>query len=172
MPALVNAIHNKADITLVVLDNSGTAMTGFQPHPGLEVNATGEEVPAIDIPAICRAMGAKVRICDPFDLEETEKALITLAEDREGVKVVVLKQICALSPEKKGKKKFEMSVDAQVCLGENCGCNRLCTRIFKCPGLIWDDDKKVARIDEVLCAGCGVCASICPSGAIRREEAA
>ena len=172
MPALVNAIHNKADITLVILDNSGTAMTGFQPHPGLELNATGEEVPAVDIPAVCRAMGAKVRICDPFDLEETEKTLVTMAGDREGVKVVVLKQICALSPEKKGKKKFEMLVDAQVCLGENCGCNRLCTRIFKCPGLIWDNDKKVARIDEVICTGCGVCASICPSGAIRREEVA
>jgi indolepyruvate ferredoxin oxidoreductase alpha subunit len=172
MPALVNAIHNKADITLVILDNSGTAMTGFQPHPGLEVNAMGEEVPAVDISAVCRAMGAKVRICDPFDLEETEKTLVMMAEDREGVKVVVMKQICALSPEKKGKKKFEMFVDAQVCLGENCGCNRLCTRIFKCPGLIWDDDKKVARIDEVICAGCGVCASICPSGAIRRKEVA
>jgi indolepyruvate ferredoxin oxidoreductase alpha subunit len=171
MPALVNAIHNKADITLVILDNSGTAMTGFQAHPGLEVNATGEQVPAVDIPAVCRAMGAKVRICDPFDLEETEKTLVAMAEDREGAKVVVLKQICALSPEKKGKKKFEMSVDAQVCLGESCGCNRLCTRIFKCPGLIWDDGKKVARIDEVICTGCGVCASICPSGAIRRKEA-
>jgi indolepyruvate ferredoxin oxidoreductase alpha subunit len=117
-------------------------------------------------------MGAKVRICDPFDLEETENTLVTMAEDRAGVKVVVLKQICALSPEKKGKRKYEMFVDEQVCLGENCGCNRLCTRIFKCPGLIWDNDKKVARIDEVICTGCGVCASICPSGAIRREEVA
>ena len=171
MPALVNAIHNKADITLVVLDNSGTAMTGFQAHPGLKVNALGEDVPAVDIPEICRAMGAKVKICDPFDLEETRKTLLDMIEE-EGVKVVVLRQICALSPEKKGAKPYKMAVNETLCLGENCGCNRLCTRVFKCPGLIWDEKRKVAMIDEVICAGCGVCASICPSGAIERKEAA
>jgi indolepyruvate ferredoxin oxidoreductase alpha subunit len=171
MPALVNAIHNKADITLVVLDNSGTAMTGFQAHPGLQVNAVGEDVPAVDIPEICAAMGAKVKICDPFDLKKTEETLLDMIEE-EGVKVVVLRQICALSPEKKGAKAYKMAVNEAVCLGENCGCNRLCTRIFKCPGLIWDEKRKVAKIDEVICAGCGVCASICPSGAIERKEAA
>jgi indolepyruvate ferredoxin oxidoreductase alpha subunit len=116
-------------------------------------------------------MGAKVKICDPFDLEETRKTLLDVIEE-EGVKVVVLRQICALSPEKKGAKAYKMAVNEAVCLGENCGCNRLCTRIFKCPGLIWDEKNKVAMIDEVICAGCGVCASICPSGAIERKEAA
>jgi indolepyruvate ferredoxin oxidoreductase alpha subunit len=171
MPALVNAIHNRAEITLIVLDNSGTAMTGFQAHPGLEVNAVGDRVPAVDIPETCKAMGAKVRVCDPFDLEVTRKTLLDMIEEK-GLKVVVLRQICALSPEKKGKKKFDMSVNQHVCLGENCGCNRLCTRIFKCPGLIWDKEENAARIDEVICAGCGVCASVCPSGAIERKEAA
>jgi indolepyruvate ferredoxin oxidoreductase alpha subunit len=65
-----------------------------------------------------------------------------------------------------------MSVNRHVCLGGNCGCNRLCTRIFKCPGLIWDKEQNAARIDEVICAGCGVCASICPSCAIQRKETA
>lgn len=171
MPALVNAIHNKADITLVILDNSGTAMTGFQAHPGLNVNAAGDESPAVDIPSVCSAMGAAVEVCDPFDIEATQQTLLGMIE-KEGVKVVVLKQICALSPEKKGKKQYEMTVDEALCSGETCGCNRLCTRIFKCPGLIWDKDAKTARIDGVICTGCGVCTSICPSGAIRREEAA
>ncbi|MEA3359176.1 MAG: thiamine pyrophosphate-dependent enzyme, partial [Thermodesulfobacteriota bacterium] len=170
MPSLVNAIHNRADLTLIVLDNSGTAMTGFQAHPGLEINAVGDDVPAVDIPAICRAMGAKVSVCDPFDIEKTQKLLLEAAGDREGVKVVVLRQICALSPEKKGKKTFDMSVDEDICIGENCGCNKLCTRIFKCPGLMWDNEKKTARIDEIICTGCGVCASICPSGAIKKKE--
>jgi indolepyruvate ferredoxin oxidoreductase, alpha subunit len=171
MPALVNAVHNKADITLIVLDNSGTAMTGFQSHPGLEMNALGQRSPAVDIPEVCKAIGAKVRVCDPFDLEETQKTMLEVIEDT-GVKVLILRQICALSPEKKAAKKFEMSVSQERCLGENCGCNRLCTRIFKCPGLIWDKNRKTARIDEVICAGCGVCASICPAGAIARKETA
>jgi indolepyruvate ferredoxin oxidoreductase alpha subunit len=172
LPALVNAAHNRSDLILVVLDNSGTAMTGFQPHPGLPVDAAGNEVPALDIARVCEAMGATVKICDPFDLEQTQKALFELLEEKKGIRVVVLRQICALSPEKKAKKKYEVSVDQDMCMGENCGCNRVCTRVFKCPGLIWDTDKQRARIDEVICAGCGVCASICPSGAIQREEAA
>ena len=172
LPALVNAAHQESDITLVVLDNSGTAMTGFQPHPGLPVDAAGNEAPVIDIPSVCRGMGAGVKICDPFDLEETQNTLFELLEKKQGVQVLILKQICALSPEKKGTKKYEMSVDEKICVGENCGCNQLCTRIFKCPGLIWDKEKGDAGIDEVICAGCGVCATICPSGAIRRKEAA
>jgi len=171
LPALVNAVHHQSDITIVVLDNSGTAMTGFQPHPGLPVDVAGNEAPAIDIAKVCEAIGAVVRISDPFDIEKTQQTLFELFEIK-GLKVLVLKQMCALSPEKKAQKMFDVSVDETICIGQNCGCNQLCTRIFKCPGLNWDKDKRVSRIDEVICAGCGVCASICPSGAIRRKEVA
>ena len=171
LPALINARHNRADITFIVLDNSGTAMTGFQPHPGLTVSAVGETVPAVDIARVCAAMGAKVAISDPFDLDRTVNILNEFMEETGALKVLILQQICALSPEKKGKKKFLMQVDEALCLGENCGCNRLCTRIFRCPGLVWDRTKKKAVIDEVICAGCGVCYSICPQKAIKRTEA-
>jgi indolepyruvate ferredoxin oxidoreductase alpha subunit len=172
IPALINAVHHKSNIMLVVLDNSGTAMTGFQPHPGLTVNAMGDEAPAIDIAGICEAIGAKVEIKDPFDLEETRKTVNRFIENDEGVKVLILQQTCALSPERKQEKKYEMRIDETLCLGENCGCNRLCTRIFRCPGLVWDKVKKKARIDEVICVGCGVCSSICPVAAIKKEKAA
>jgi indolepyruvate ferredoxin oxidoreductase, alpha subunit len=172
LPGLINAVHCKSDIILVILDNSGTAMTGFQPHPGLVLDAMGATVPALDIPTICRALGAKVAECDPFDLGKTHETLLAMLEDREGVRVVVLKQICALSPEKKGHPQYKIGLDANICMGGNCGCNKLCTRVFKCPGLNWDDKNKVALIDEAICAGCGVCASICPSGAITRKEVA
>jgi indolepyruvate ferredoxin oxidoreductase alpha subunit len=172
MPALVNAIHHQSDIILVVLDNSGTAMTGFQSHPGLTRDALGKETQAIDIAAVCRGMGADVKVCDPFDLDQTRSTLLGMLEHGKGVQVLILKQICALSPEKKSKKLFEMSLDQNVCLGDACGCNRLCTRAFGCPGLVWDKQAKKARIDEVICVGCGVCASICPTGAIQKKEAA
>jgi indolepyruvate ferredoxin oxidoreductase alpha subunit len=171
IPALINAQHNRADITFIVLDNAGTAMTGFQPHPGLPTSALKETVPAVDIAAICAAIGAKVMISDPFDLETTSKILTSFLEDKGSVKVLILRQACALSPEKKGKKKFNVKVNDALCLGESCGCNRLCTRIFRCPALIWDRIKKKALVDEVICAGCGVCASICPQKAILKTEA-
>lgn len=177
MPALVNAVHNRARMTFVVLDNSGTAMTGFQPHPGLAVTATGHPAARVDIQAICEGIGAHVRVVDPFDVQAAETVLLDLLERKEGVNVLIMRQLCALSPERKGKKRFEMTVDPSACLAEQCGCNRFCTRIFKCPALIWDQETKQARIDEVLCAGCGVCAQVCPISAIQAtplpsEEAA
>ena len=169
IPALINAVHNQADLLFVLLDNSGTAMTGFQPHPGLPLDAAGAALPAVDAASICSALGVPVVTADPFNVEETREILLDLL-GRKGVRVIVMKQACALSPEKKGKKKFAMQVDAEACRGAACGCNRLCTRIFRCPGLVWNASIEAACIDEVICAGCGVCASICPAGAIRREE--
>jgi indolepyruvate ferredoxin oxidoreductase alpha subunit len=171
IPALINAGHNKADITFIVMDNAGTAMTGFQPHPGINESAIGEPLPSIEIAAICEAIGAKVAVSDPFDLEGTNKILTSFMAERGSLKVLILKQACALSPEKKGKKQYQMKVNEELCLGESCGCNRLCTRIFRCPALTWDRTKKKALIDEVICAGCGVCYSICPQKAIARTEA-
>jgi len=172
IPALVNAVHNKADITLVVLDNSGTAMTGFQPHPGLDHNVMGDQVPSIDIARICEAIGARVEITDPFDLDGTQELLNELIEDKSGVKVLIMRKACALSPQRKNKKDYEMHVDETICLGEECGCGRFCTRVFRCPGLVWNETKKKAEIDQVICVGCGVCADICPQHAIKREEVA
>jgi len=172
IPALINAQHNKADITFIVLDNAGTAMTGFQPHPGIGRVPWADPLPPVDIEAICKAIGAKVKVSDPFDLESTSKILTSFMAERGSLKVLILRQICALSPEKKGKKQFQMKVNEELCLGDNCGCNRLCTRIFRCPALTWDRKKKKAVIDDVICAGCGVCYSICPQKAITRTEAA
>ena len=170
IPALINAQHNLADITFIVLDNAGTAMTGFQPHPGLAVSALKEAVPAVDIAAICKAIGAKVALGDPFDLAATSKILTDFLAEKGSVKVLILRQACALSPEKKGKKTFDVKVNETLCLGDACGCNRLCTRIFRCPALTWDRTQKKAVVDEVICAGCGVCASICPQKAIIKTE--
>jgi len=171
MPALVNAVHNKSNIIMVILDNGGTAMTGFQPHPGLKIDAMGNSsMPAINIEAVCSAIGAKTRVCDPFDLSATKDALLEFLEDTEGTKVLILKQMCALSPEKRSIKQYRMSVDKSLCLADTCGCNRLCTRVFRCPGLRWDPAAKATSIDEVVCNGCGVCADICPTGAIQKVK--
>lgn len=171
LPALVNAVHNKSNAILLVMDNSGTAMTGFQPHPGSPMGAIGQVAQALDIAAVCRGVGASVRVCDPFDLQRTQQELLAMLEGPAGVKVLVLPQACALSPEKKGKKNFDVSVDQQLCLGDSCGCNRLCTGSFRCPALVWDKEAHKAMVDTVLCAGCGVCADLCPKGAIQKKEA-
>lgn len=179
IPALINAVHHESDITVIVLDNYSTAMTGFQPHPGLSVDAVGNTVPAVDIAEVCRAVGADVAVTDPFDLEETQKVLGRMIQ-KKGVHVLILRQTCLLSLEKKkedesekeeGKKRrYTIHIDKEKCIGESYECNRLCTQVFCCPGLVWDEKEKVSQIDEVVCTGCGVCESICPVRAIIKEE--
>ena len=171
MPALVNARYNGSNFVLLLLDNSATAMTGFQPHPGTGRTATGKEAPVLDLKVICESLGAKVQVADPFDLGATTEAMLKFLQDRAGVKVLILKRECALVRSKKQKKLYQMEVIQERCLGENCGCNRLCTRVFKCPGLYLDRATGKAGIDEAICTGCGVCAEICPASAIRKEVA-
>jgi len=173
IPALLNAVWNKSNFTLIVYDNSATAMTGFQPHPGTGMTATGEPAKTVSIEDICRSMGVRVEICDPFDLENTTATLLDVMRDeREGPRVVIMRRECELIRARREGPPYRVYVDPEKCLGEACGCNRLCTRIFRCPGLVWDEEAGKAKIDEVLCCGCGLCADICPQGAIVREALA
>jgi indolepyruvate ferredoxin oxidoreductase, alpha subunit len=169
IPGLVNGVHNHSDFILVILDNGATAMTGFQPHPGTELTAMGEPAQEISMENICRAIGARVEVCDPFDLKNTTETMLDLLEQQKGARVAIMRRSCELVRQKKGKKPYKMRLDPEKCLGEDCGCNRLCTRIFRCPGLIWDPVAGKSRIDEVICNECGVCADICPEGAITKE---
>jgi indolepyruvate ferredoxin oxidoreductase alpha subunit len=171
MPALANAYYNGANFLLLLLDNSATAMTGFQPHPGTGETATGKDAPVIDLKAICEVFGAYVEVVDPFDVAATVETLLRLLQKEKGVKVLILKRECALVSAKHQKRLFQVGVEQERCLGETCGCNRLCTRIFKCPGLMWDKAAGKVHIDEAICTGCGVCVEICPASAIRKEAA-
>ncbi|MFH0844841.1 MAG: thiamine pyrophosphate-dependent enzyme [Pseudomonadota bacterium] len=169
IPALINAIFNKSDILLLILDNDATAMTGFQPHPGTGATAMGVETNPIDIAVLCRSLNVEVEIGDPYDMKGTSKAIYRLMQ-KNGPRVFILRRKCALVQGREGGFPYHMTVNPQRCLGEECGCGRYCTRIFRCPGLIWDEESHTARIDEVICVGCGICVDICPQEAIVRNK--
>ena len=64
---VVNAVYNQTDIVLVVLDNSTTAMTGHQPHPGTGRTMMGEIVEKISIRKILEGIGvARIVEADPL----------------------------------------------------------------------------------------------------------
>jgi indolepyruvate ferredoxin oxidoreductase alpha subunit len=172
IPALINGVYNQSNFTLIILDNSATAMTGFQPHPGTGASAVGEPAPSVDLEGLCRSLGTRVEVTDPFDLQATTDKLLDLMQDDGGVRVLIARRKCAIVRAKEEEKPaYKVRVDSDKCRGESCGCARLCTRVFQCPGLVWDSESQKAKIDEVICSGCGVCADICPASAIIREVA-
>lgn len=97
MNSLLNAIVNKANITVTILDNRITAMTGHQPNPGVGYTATGEPTVQVSLEELCKAMGAEfVSVVDPYKLEETQEAF-KAAKEFEGVAVVIARQPCVIS---------------------------------------------------------------------------
>lgn len=156
---VVNAVYNAADIIVCVLDNSTTAMTGHQPHPGTGRNLTATPVDKISIEKILSAVGVKkVITVDPLDLDASVAAVNECAEIK-GVKAIIFKSPCVAvtKPTKK------MRVDSDKCIG----CLR-CIKEIGCPALSVNNDKAV--IDENLCTGCGLCAKLCPVSAIGGAE--
>ncbi|MDA3787052.1 MAG: thiamine pyrophosphate-dependent enzyme [Desulfobacula sp.] len=167
IPALVNAVHNQSNMIQIVLDNSTTAMTGFQSHPGNDLNVVGNKAMSIDIEALCRSLGCTVTLSDPFDLRGTTKIIRNLLKEDKGVRVLILRRHCEIARMKKEKTTpFSMALDQELCKGIECG---ICSREFRCPALILDTKTGKSLIKEDICSGCGVCVDICPFNAINRE---
>jgi indolepyruvate ferredoxin oxidoreductase alpha subunit len=157
---LINAVYNGANITVVILDNRITAMTGHQPNPNTGITACGVESPPVSLDAICRACGVDfVENVDPYDITGMVNILQEVKK-RKGVKVVIAKQMCVISARRAGVKRGRYTVNADLCTG--CGT---CVR-FGCPAIEFADEH--ARIND-LCSGCSVCVQLCPTGAIVRE---
>ncbi|MGA2918921.1 indolepyruvate ferredoxin oxidoreductase subunit alpha [Methanoregula sp.] len=157
---LLNAVYNGADMTVVILDNRITAMTGHQPNPNSGQTACGVETPPVSLDALCRACGVTfVETVDPYDMTGMVNVLQE-AKKRKGVKVVIAKQLCVITARRTGVKRGRYTVDREACTG--CGT---CVR-FGCPAIEFADEK--AQINE-LCSGCAVCVQLCPVGAIVRE---
>jgi indolepyruvate ferredoxin oxidoreductase alpha subunit len=155
MTGAVNAVYNESDTVICILDNSTTAMTGHQPHPGTGRNMMGNIVDRVDIKKILEGIGVKmVLTLDPFKLEECIAAVRECADEK-GVKAIIFKAPCiALTKSEK-----KSSVDSEKCIG----CNK-CIREIGCPALCHADGK--VTIDSDLCNGCGLCTGLCPVGAI------
>jgi len=156
MPGLLNAVYNNAKITVTILDNLTTAMTGHQPHPGTGVTATGDKTKSVSIEALANVLGADfVETVDPYDLNATLETF-RKAKECQGLSVVIAKQACITNAIRAGVRRKPFRVN------DNCvGC-RECVD-FGCPAIEFHEDR--ARINS-LCTGCGVCAQICPSEAI------
>ena len=155
---VVNAVYNQSDIILIVLDNSTTAMTGHQPHPGTGQTMMGTISEKISIEKILTAIGVtSIQTVDPLNYKAAVKAVADAAKEK-GVRAIIFRSPCiaVVKPEK------PVVIDREKCVG----CKK-CIRDLGCPALMMNDNK--ASVEESLCTGCGLCSQICPTSAISKE---
>lgn len=171
LPALANAVHQNADAVFIVLDNAVTAMTGFQINPATPA-AISKDKRELRIEEAARGLGASAAVLDPVaDVQAAVNAVLDAVRGG-GVHVLVFRHGCATFFQKRvdRRKQPPARVDTALCLGDQCGCNRFCSRILGCPAILFDPATGVARIDEQVCTGCGLCVQVCPRGAIRLDR--
>ena len=153
---VINAVYNGTDIVLVVLDNSTTAMTGHQPHPGTGVTMMGDVTQSISIEKVLEGIGVKrIVTADPLNLAEAVKAVEDVMEEK-GVRAVIFRSPCIAV----AKASSSYMVEESRCTS----CAR-CIRKLGCPAITRKEGR--VYIEPSLCFGCGVCTQVCKFEAIK-----
>lgn len=156
---LIDAVYNKGTTTVMILDNSITAMTGHQHHAGTGMTLQGEAASKVDLEALCRAVGVKrVRTVDAGDLKAVDQAIKEETAERE-LSVIIARRPCALI--------VKQTTPRITVLADKCTGCRMCMRLG-CPAINHSDKK--STIDPALCVGCGLCAQVCKFDAMVPEE--
>ena len=165
LPGIVNAVYNGHDVTVCVLDNATTAMTGSQPHPGTGVTLMGPKRTPVSIERVLQAVGFECIVhADPLDLDASVAASAE-ALAFEGPSAILFESPCVQLV----RPGAPAAVDADACTG----CKKCITEIG-CPGIGFDGDARgwkskergQAFVDASLCNGCGLCTQVCPFGAL------
>jgi indolepyruvate ferredoxin oxidoreductase, alpha subunit len=162
IPGLIEAVYSNANVTVLILDNGTTAMTGGQEHPGTGRTLQGTATPAVDLVALCKAIGVEdIRVVDPYDIAATNGALDAAVANR-GPSVVITNRPCVEAPVKVRDLPFLVDLEA-------CTACQACMALG-CPSIVWSDEMFEGRrkvvIDPVTCTGCTLCAQLCPPRAI------
>ncbi len=160
---LIDAVYNQSNVTIIILDNRATAMTGGQQHPGTGRTLMESDTYRLDVPTLVRALGVKnVRELDPYDFDAT---LAAIKEEmaNPGPSVIITSRPCVLMPKRIMDEPYV--VDLDLCTA--CGA---CFRI-SCPAIAASIETNKhghpkALIDETLCTGCTLCSQVCPPEAI------
>lgn len=154
---LINAVHNKHNFVLTVLDNRITAMTGGQPNPGIPVDGMGDEAPEVSIRKLALACGCDyVRVINPFNLEQVVKTYKE-AFERNDAAVIISKAPCTLIKGLTRKPPVKL-------VESNCNNCDKCVSELACPAISKINGK--ITIDEAQCDGCSACIQVCKYGAL------
>ena len=157
---LVNAVFNNHNFTLVILENGTTAMTGHQPHPGVDMERLGlDGFGRINIENLVRALGVEhVSVIKPFKVKKSIET-IRQALEYKGVSVILSQEPCALYA-----KSLKLLKPRAFKVSDKCVDHKDCVNSIACPSFYIEDGR--VKIDADTCVGCAVCAQICPENAI------
>ncbi len=159
IPALINAVQHAVPLTVIIMDNGWTAMTGMQVNPGTADEFQPPGGRRVDLAQLVPALGVEhFFIVDPFDLDGTT-AVIQQALALPGVKVILSRQECAIQAQRRGRRAGAVRV-----VPENCNLCKLCITLTGCPAI--DLGAEAVVIDPALCYGCGLCAQVCNRDAL------
>jgi indolepyruvate ferredoxin oxidoreductase alpha subunit len=168
MPPLVNMVHNHGKGVVIIMDNSTTAMTGHQDNPGMDQTLMGKPTQRVDIHRLAEAMGAKmVRTVNAFDVKEVEVTLKECLKWDDGPAVMITKGECIFISR---NPQPAYTVDLNKCIACETCIKVGCPAVIKAEEIYPKNKRKKAKIDPVLCNGCGVCAQVCATGAIYQTE--
>ncbi|MBA7708682.1 hypothetical protein ES703_117585 [subsurface metagenome] len=159
--SLVNAVYNEGQITVIILDNRTTAMTGHQDHPGTGISAQGKETKAVELEHLVRGMGiSDVRVVDAFNIKDIRTA-VRNSLDSPQLSVIIVRGACSVRVPRRSEPR---AVDTEKCNG--CG---ICL-MLGCPAIQSEDEQ--VYIDTALCVGnaCAICQQVCPRQAIVPES--
>ncbi len=163
IPSLVNAVQHQVPLTLVIMDNGWTSMTGMQVSPGTAEEFQQNGNRRLDLATIVPALGVDYfKIINPYDYEESTET-IRDAISRSGVKVILARQECAIQAMRQGKRYGKTTV-----IEENCNKCKLCITVTGCPAISLGEDSII--IDSAICYGCGLCSQVCNRNAIERGQ--
>ena len=165
MAPLASAVHNRAAITVAVLDNHTTAMTGQQPHPGTGITLQGSQNQEIDIANVVRAMGVTfIEEVNAWHVNNINKVIRAALRHEDGPAVVIVRGACVFTS--RFQHQPHMVVDLTKCVA--CGsCHRVgCPAISKSDDIYPTNNKAKSHIDPFMCTGCTVCMQVCPTEAI------
>lgn len=170
MTGLLNAQKYHPNGVICLLDNSTTAMTGQQDHPGIDTSTVDttsmsktsptKSTQSINYVQLVKALGVEsVYTVDPYHYEQC-KLIFKKAIEEDTLTFIIFSRGCALLT----KHQHE-----QVIVRDNCVKCGECLAVG-CPSITFDATLQRPKINTDTCIGCDICLPACDYDALKKTN--